>query len=166
MYDILELNKKLLPELKEVAKELNIKRLDSFKKQDLIYKILDEQAIVASEKKVVKKGEKPAVKKPLEKKPLKKVENTKPPREVPVAKAENEDKAEPVKEEKVASRPPKAEMHKKAKPPVEEKAAEKKLAEMVIDMIKNGQDITFTYKDGKLSLDRRRGPRWNAQYPD
>lgn len=50
MYDILELSKKLLPELKEVAKELDIKRLDSYKKQDLIYRILDEQAIVASEK--------------------------------------------------------------------------------------------------------------------
>ncbi len=40
----------------------------------------------------------------------------------------------------------------------DEKAAEKKLAEMVIDMIKNGQEITFSYKDGKLSLDKR--DRW------
>ncbi len=51
MYDILELNKKLLPELKDIAKELNIKRVDSFKKQDLIYKILDTQAIKEAEKK-------------------------------------------------------------------------------------------------------------------
>ena len=55
MYDILELNKKLLAELKDVAKELDIKRIDSFKKQDLIYKILDEQAIVASGK-IAEKG--------------------------------------------------------------------------------------------------------------
>ncbi len=61
MYDILELNKKLLAELKDIAKELNIKRIDSFKKQDLIYKILDEQAIVASEK---KKSDKAAETKP------------------------------------------------------------------------------------------------------
>lgn len=47
----------------------------------------------------------------------------------------------------------------------DEKAAEKKLAEMVIDMIKNGQDITFTYKDGKLYLDRRRDKVW-SQFPD
>ncbi len=45
MYDILELSKKLLPELKEIAKELNIKRAELLKKQDLIYKILDQQAI-------------------------------------------------------------------------------------------------------------------------
>ncbi len=56
MYDILELNKKLLADLKEIAKELNIKRVDSFKKQDLIYKILDEQAIIASEKKKTDKA--------------------------------------------------------------------------------------------------------------
>lgn len=45
MYDILELNKKLLPELREIAKGLQIKRVESLKKQDLIYKILDQQAI-------------------------------------------------------------------------------------------------------------------------
>lgn len=45
MYDILELNKKLLPELKQIAKDMNIKRVESLRKQDLIYKILDQQAI-------------------------------------------------------------------------------------------------------------------------
>jgi transcription termination factor Rho len=45
MYDILELNKKLLPELRDIAKGLQIKRVESLKKQDLIYKILDQQAI-------------------------------------------------------------------------------------------------------------------------
>ncbi len=58
MYDILELNKKLLPELRVVAKELSIKRVESFKKQDLIYKILDTQAVLEAEKRehrVVKK---------------------------------------------------------------------------------------------------------------
>ena len=45
MYDIIELNSKKVAELREVAKELNIKKADSLKKQDLIYKILDEQAV-------------------------------------------------------------------------------------------------------------------------
>jgi transcription termination factor Rho len=49
MYDILELSKKLLPELKEIAKELKIKKAESLKKQDLIYKILDQQAIEATD---------------------------------------------------------------------------------------------------------------------
>ena len=47
MYDILELSKKLLPELRDIGKELNIKRVESFKKQELIYKILDNHAILA-----------------------------------------------------------------------------------------------------------------------
>ena len=50
MYDILELNKKLVSELKEIAKELNIKRAETLRKQDLIYKILDQQAISATER--------------------------------------------------------------------------------------------------------------------
>ncbi len=49
MYDILELNKKLLPELKEIAKQLNVKKADLLRKQDLIYKILDQQAVMATE---------------------------------------------------------------------------------------------------------------------
>lgn len=60
MYDILELNKKLLPELKEIAKQLNVKKADILRKQDLIYRILDQQAILATEsKKPVKKPETP-----------------------------------------------------------------------------------------------------------
>jgi transcription termination factor Rho len=50
MYDILELSNKLLPELRDIARELKIKRSESLKKQDLIYKILDQQAIEATEK--------------------------------------------------------------------------------------------------------------------
>ncbi len=49
MYDILELNDKLLTELRQIAKDLNIKRTEAYKKQELIYKILDQQAIAAAE---------------------------------------------------------------------------------------------------------------------
>ena len=44
-YNILELNEKLLPELQSIAGELGIKKISSFKKEELIYRILDEQAI-------------------------------------------------------------------------------------------------------------------------
>jgi transcription termination factor Rho len=49
MYDILELSKKLLPELRDIAKGLKVKRAESLKKQDLIYRILDQQALQGSE---------------------------------------------------------------------------------------------------------------------
>lgn len=75
MYDILELNKMLVSDLRDVAKKLDIKKFESLKKQDLIYKILDQQAIVASD---VKKNEKkePAVERnsrPVSDKPHEKV---------------------------------------------------------------------------------------------
>lgn len=45
MYDIIELNGKALNELRDIAKELSIPKFDSLKKQDIIYKILDFQAV-------------------------------------------------------------------------------------------------------------------------
>lgn len=45
MYDIIELNSKRVTELRDIAKALNIPKTESLKKQDLIYKILDEQAV-------------------------------------------------------------------------------------------------------------------------
>ncbi|MDO8365171.1 MAG: transcription termination factor Rho [Saprospiraceae bacterium] len=45
MYDILQLNDKLVTELKEIAQKLGVKGIAKFSKQDLIYKILDEQAL-------------------------------------------------------------------------------------------------------------------------
>ena len=60
MYDILELNKKLVSELREIAKELDIKKADTLRKQDLIYKILDQQAISATENiKIIKENKPP-----------------------------------------------------------------------------------------------------------
>ncbi|MCB9193738.1 MAG: transcription termination factor Rho [Flavobacteriales bacterium] len=44
MHDITSLSEMKLSELKEIAKQLQIKKADTLKKQDLIYRILDEQA--------------------------------------------------------------------------------------------------------------------------
>ncbi len=49
MYDIIELNGKLVSELREIAKELGLKKFEAIKKQDLIYKILDHQALNPTE---------------------------------------------------------------------------------------------------------------------
>jgi transcription termination factor Rho len=51
MYDILELDKKLLDELLDIANELDVKKTAGLSKQDLIYKILDQQAVLATDKK-------------------------------------------------------------------------------------------------------------------
>ncbi len=45
MYDIMELSNKSLEELYSIAENLNVKRVKSYSKDELVYKILDEQAI-------------------------------------------------------------------------------------------------------------------------
>jgi hypothetical protein len=46
MYDIIELNGKSLPELQEIAKGLNVPKYEKLIKQDLVYQILDQQALI------------------------------------------------------------------------------------------------------------------------
>ena len=51
MYDILQLNDMLVPELLDIAEQLTIPNSKKLDKQELIYKILDKQAVMASENK-------------------------------------------------------------------------------------------------------------------
>jgi transcription termination factor Rho len=51
MYDILQLNDMLVPELLDIAEDLKIDNAKKLGKQDLIYKILDKQAVMSSEQK-------------------------------------------------------------------------------------------------------------------
>lgn len=67
MYDILQLNDMLVPELKELAEKLDVKGFKRLNKQDLIYKILDQQAIAGENA-----APSPASKEAAEKKPKKK----------------------------------------------------------------------------------------------
>ncbi len=59
MYDIIELNGKELKELKDIARELDIPKFEALKKQDLIYKILDQQAVTPSKPAATKTTRKP-----------------------------------------------------------------------------------------------------------
>ncbi len=56
MYDILELNDKLVSELKEIARLMNLPNYDDFRKQELIYKILDQQALHPEESKNIREN--------------------------------------------------------------------------------------------------------------
>ncbi len=86
MYDILQLNDMLVPELKELAEKLSIKGYKRLNKQDLIYKILDQQAISGDQGTETKSKEK-AVE---QDKPKKKKEN--PPRKAKAPRAKKEEK--------------------------------------------------------------------------
>ncbi len=70
-YDIVQLNEMLLPELQAVADTLKVKAFKKLEKMDLVYKILDAQAILhakqskpSAEEKAAKKSPKPTKEKP------------------------------------------------------------------------------------------------------
>ncbi|MDR1698607.1 MAG: transcription termination factor Rho [Prevotellaceae bacterium] len=125
MYNILDLNDKTLPELQSIAKELGLKRISSLKKEDLIYKILDQQAIATATEKIADKiSEKSQSRKRI----------SKPAKQEPVAEIP-EKKQTPENKETVAApakqQPVKTENAKKiAKPqPRQQQAAEQTLRE-------------------------------------
>ena len=133
MYDIIELNDKVVEDLREIAKELNVPKFDALKKQDLIYKILDQQAISPLKKDAKSSDSKPAESKPKKtSNPKKMTTNSeesiaKPKADSDLKTQNNADNAaeskEPVKqEEKTASNEDKTEV--RTKPPVRKVPAE------------------------------------------
>jgi len=70
MYDIISLNEKSLQELKDIAKELDLKKVDRLAKQEIVYKILDHQALNPSPEILAKEK---VSREPREKKPRKPV---------------------------------------------------------------------------------------------
>ena len=63
MYDILQLNEMLVPELKDIAESLKIDNYHKLPKQELVYKILDKQAIAPELTKEAGEDAKPKVRK-------------------------------------------------------------------------------------------------------
>ena len=138
MYNIIQLNDKSLPELQVIAKELGIKHAESKKKEDLVYMILDEQAIAGAAKKAAKTNE--------EKKQPRKRSRISVKKEGDKVYTASQDKAlkleandpviepkpspiksvESVEETPIISEPQKVENEVEAKPQTEEKPAAKK----------------------------------------
>ncbi|MEC5147537.1 transcription termination factor Rho [Chitinophaga sp. 212800010-3] len=87
MYDILQLNDMLVPELLDIAEKLEVPNAKKLNKQDLIYKILDKQAVLASEDNQANGDEKKARKrKPVKKDEPSHAEEAAPAEEKPAAK--------------------------------------------------------------------------------
>ncbi len=57
MYDIIDLNSKLVGELREIARELSVPKFESLKKQELVYKILDQQAMSGAKNSTKESGD-------------------------------------------------------------------------------------------------------------
>ncbi len=117
MYDIIELNNNGLAELQEIAKRLEIEDGDKLAKQDLIFKILDKQALMPAAKiAAIKKKDtsSPAVVTPKAKE------------EAPAKEAAKETAKEPVEEVEEAPKKRRGRKKKEEVEAVEEKAVEAK----------------------------------------
>ncbi len=109
MYDILQLNDMIVPELLDIADQLKIPNAKKLDKQELVYKILDSQAIAGAKttgdaksrqrKRIVKATTEEAIVESNDKKPLKKLHVKK--EEKPVIKKgrKKDELVDPVTEE-------------------------------------------------------------------
>jgi len=95
MYDILQLNQKTVVELKEIAKQLEVNKFQKLKKEELVYQILDQQAVKPEAVKAVSKESKKS-----ESKPVRKPRATKAKAETPAAKKADDSKASNASESK------------------------------------------------------------------
>ena len=94
MFDIIELNGMKVTELQETAEKLNIKNFKSLKKQELIYRILDEQAVNPIKLKEEPKKEEKAAAEKEPKKEEKRQERKPREKKEKEGKADKEDKGE------------------------------------------------------------------------
>jgi transcription termination factor Rho len=108
-YDILQLNDMLVPELLDIAEELSINDAKKLGKQDLVYRILDKQALKASEGALTEEPKKKRGRKPKEQEDKKEeiAEPEEAPAEIIAAEAVSEEKPAKARRERkpVAHRP-------------------------------------------------------------
>ncbi|MEL6534508.1 MAG: transcription termination factor Rho [Bacteroidota bacterium] len=126
MYTIEELNLRLLSELKDIAEELGVKNYKRLSKKDLIYKILDQQAILPEnelpKKRGVMSGDAPASKEKESKTSKEETPAEKPAAEKPKRTRKRENVTAKDKEEEA----PKAEAKEETEKPARKKPARSK----------------------------------------
>ena len=134
MYDILQLNDMLVPELLDIAEKLDIPNSKKLDKQALIYKILDKQAVIASEEQQGNGDEK----KTRKRKPVSKKEETAPAK-APAAPEE----PTPAEDKPAAKKGRKPAAAKVSKPEEEEKAQAAPQPKRKLDLDIDIPSLTF-----------------------
>ena len=137
MYDILQLNEMLVPELLDVAIEQNIPEAKNLNKQELIYKILDKQAIMSTPENntPAESSEKPKRKRIVKAAPAEKIELFKKPVVEAAPSAEEVKTKKPEAVEKKKPAVSKKNKEEEVEPNTPAPAAEeKKIPEMPSDL--------------------------------
>jgi transcription termination factor Rho len=151
-YNILQLNAKTESELRQIAGEMGIKIPNSMSKNQMIYAILDEQAVVNSQKKVAtqpedrKKRIRVPVKKPSENKPENKSDELK---TNPAPAAKKVEKPEEVIKETVQN---KEEPKTEKKKVVRKKNTASKVSELPVDGANEKPEIKHVIDEDGLKL--------------
>jgi len=164
MYDIIELNSKLVSELRDIAKQLNIPKVEKLLKQDLIYQILDHQAlnpspeVLQKEKKDIKKSYKSkrnripkslnsSAKEDDKKEKTEASKEVQTPKSTPVAVEHTEQKTKSIKERPIK----KAEI--KAAPPKEEETEKVNVEDQ--QAVKSSEEIDENSKSENQIQEKR-----------
>ncbi len=142
MYDILQLNEMLVPELKDIAEQLKVKSYKRLNKQELIFKILDRQAII-QEQKEAEEADRPKTKKKEESATKKRART--------VRKKKTVEEKTPVKEEVQEEEPVEVE-------PIEEEPVEE-----FVEPVAESEEVV---EDHDTNDDRDRGSRNDRNYRD
>lgn len=147
MYDILTLNDLLLSELREIAAKFDIKGYEQLKKQDLIYKILEHQAVATpAEEEKPRRGRKKTVKKDEKTEDAKAVaeeEEKAAPKKRGRKKKTDDDEGETVESKKATPEKSDKKENKPAKPSNAKKAKE----DTALDDILSDPDLTSDEKE-------------------
>ncbi|MBA2499836.1 MAG: transcription termination factor Rho [Chitinophagaceae bacterium] len=156
MYDILQLNDMLVPELLDIADQLKISNSKKLDKQSLIYKILDNQALTESEKKDLDGKTK-----------RKRIVKASTGNITEEAEVEEENEPEKVPEKKVVPKKavPKKEEKPVAKRTVKKKTDEEKPAEhsMTQSEEEKEESVEKEESDTKEQTENRPAPQQNPQ---
>ncbi|MGH2563758.1 MAG: Rho termination factor N-terminal domain-containing protein, partial [Ginsengibacter sp.] len=129
MYDILQLNEMLVPELLDIAEQQSISNAKTLEKQELIYKILDKQAVMNNTEKKSAEPEKPK---------RKRIIKTTPPEELVSEAVENTDSTKEGKPKKIEEKKKHVKKHKEDDP---ENVGEGKQREKVIEELSDPKSI-------------------------
>ncbi|MGL4520375.1 MAG: transcription termination factor Rho [Phocaeicola sp.] len=119
MYNIIQLNDKDLSELQSIAKELGLTKVSSSAKEELVYKILDEQAIISA-------AQKKATDRDAEREPRKQRSRINIKKEGDKVYTANKEKAEKVERKEKSKAPEAAESTAPTTPTTEKKTAPKR----------------------------------------
>jgi len=167
MYDILELNKKLVNDLRKIAKDLGIKKVEVIKKQDLIYQILDQQAITKTSKvenSTKKERPRKIIKKPVVKTKIEDTDKKKPVKPVKIVDKKDDTPSKPIVKEVEKNNTP-------SKPIVKEVENKTNPQKTIVKKVENNNNLSKTTvrdtkKDDKPSKYKGKDDRHKKEHSE